>query len=94
LALLGFAELMLVTAELFHRSAVAAELTTRLSPATVRYEGLFGLSIDGYGAKAQFLSLDDTVVAYTGDAGPAWQYALIGAFLAIVVSYVVVAGCA
>jgi hypothetical protein len=49
LALPGFPELMLVTAELFHRSAVAAEL----SPATVRYEGLFGLSIDGYGAKAR-----------------------------------------
>ncbi|WP_326951423.1 hypothetical protein OG439_23160 [Amycolatopsis sp. NBC_01307] len=92
LALLGFAELVLVTAELFHRSAVTAELTARLPPATAGYVGLFGLTIDGYGTKARFLSLDDTVVAYAGGAGPAWQYALIAAFLAMVVSYAVAGG--
>ncbi|WP_326951873.1 hypothetical protein [Amycolatopsis sp. NBC_01286] len=92
LALLGFAELVLVTAELFHRSAVTAELTARLPPATAGYVGLFGLTIDGYGTKARFLSLDDTVVAYTGGAGPAWQYALIAAFLAVVISYAVAGG--
>jgi hypothetical protein len=86
LALVGFAELTLVTVELFRRSAAAAELGTHFSatPSGEHYEGLFGMSFGGYGTSQQLISISDSVTAYTAGSGPGWLYALIAAFLAIV----------
>jgi hypothetical protein len=89
LAVLGFAELVLVTVELFRRSAATVELGTRLTPVGTRhYEGVFGFSIEGY-EQAQWLSLGDTVRAYTGGSGPLWQYTLLAAGLVVVGWYAV-----
>ncbi|MFG1643030.1 hypothetical protein ACGFMK_22285 [Amycolatopsis sp. NPDC049252] len=88
LALLGFAELVLVTVELFERSAVAAELSEHLPAAGRYYEGLFGFRIEGSG-RTQFLSAADMARAYSGGTGPAWQILLMAAFLAVVGWYAV-----
>ncbi|WIY01695.1 hypothetical protein QRX60_48075 [Amycolatopsis mongoliensis] len=89
LALLGFAELVLVTVELFHRSAVTADLATRLAPdpAPPSYDSIFGFTVEGHGGTQRLLSLSDTVLAYRGGIGVAWQWVLIAAFLAVVAWY-------
>lgn len=86
LALLGFAELVLVAVELFHRSAVTAELASHLGPgpAAPSYDSIFGFTVEDHGGSQRFLSLSDTVLAYRGGIGVAWQWALIAAFLAVV----------
>lgn len=89
MALLGFAELGLVAAELFRRSAATAELAAHLRPPGPFYEGLFGFTIRGHGTDQQFLSLDDAIVAY-GGSGPSWQWTLIAGFLAVVAWHAVV----
>ncbi|SFW76736.1 hypothetical protein [Amycolatopsis australiensis] len=92
LALLGFGELGLVTAELFERSAAAAELGAELTanqpPAGRYYDGLFGFTIQGPGP-SRFLSAADMARSYTTGSGPAWQIVLMAAFLAVIAWYAV-----